>query len=117
MHSTRVPSTEASMKLPESIRTHLWDRSPRDSCAIELVTASEDDGPCSAHLSAGEVALGDDHLIRLALGSGSRSCIALTETAIDEVLDHLAVRVLDQLRLDHPAARRWSGMKSAAYQE
>jgi hypothetical protein len=108
---------EASMKLPESIRTHLRDRFPRDSRAIELVTASEDDQPRPAHLSAGEVALGDDHLIRLARWIGSRSCIALRERPIDEVLDHLAVRVLDQLRLDHPAARRWSGMKSAAYQE
>jgi flavin prenyltransferase len=33
---------------------------------------------------------------------------------IDEVLDHLAVRILDQFGFDHPAARRWSGMKSAA---
>jgi 4-hydroxy-3-polyprenylbenzoate decarboxylase len=33
---------------------------------------------------------------------------------IDEMLDHLAVRILDQFGLSHPAARRWSGMKSVA---
>ena len=68
------------MKLPESIRTYLCDKFPRESCAIELVTASEDDGPHLAHLSVGEVVLGDDHLIRLALWRGSRSCIALKAT-------------------------------------
>jgi 4-hydroxy-3-polyprenylbenzoate decarboxylase len=36
---------------------------------------------------------------------------------IDEVLDHLAVRILDQFGLDHPTARRWSGMKSVTHQE
>ena len=28
-------------------------------------------------------------------------------------VDHLAVRILDQFGLDHPAARRWEGMKAA----
>jgi flavin prenyltransferase len=36
---------------------------------------------------------------------------------IDEVLDHLAVRILDQFGLDHTAARRWSGMKSVVHEE
>jgi 4-hydroxy-3-polyprenylbenzoate decarboxylase len=33
------------------------------------------------------------------------------------MLDHLAVRILDQFHLDHPAANRWSGMKQALHQE
>jgi 4-hydroxy-3-polyprenylbenzoate decarboxylase len=32
---------------------------------------------------------------------------------LDEMLDHLAVRILDQFHLDHPAAKRWAGMKGA----
>jgi 4-hydroxy-3-polyprenylbenzoate decarboxylase len=37
--------------------------------------------------------------------------------SLDEMLDHLAVRILDQFHLDHPAAIRWSGMKQALHQE
>ena len=33
--------------------------------------------------------------------------------SIDAVLDHLAVRILDQFGLDHSAARRWEGIKAA----
>jgi 4-hydroxy-3-polyprenylbenzoate decarboxylase len=33
--------------------------------------------------------------------------------SIDDMLDHLAVRILDQFGLDHSAARRWEGMKAA----
>lgn len=33
--------------------------------------------------------------------------------SIDDVVDHLAVRILDQFGLDHSAARRWGGMKAA----
>ena len=29
--------------------------------------------------------------------------------AVDDILDHLAVRILDQFGLAHPAARRWEG--------
>jgi hypothetical protein len=29
------------------------------------------------------------------------------------VVDHLAVRILDQFGLDHSAARRWEGIKAA----
>jgi 4-hydroxy-3-polyprenylbenzoate decarboxylase len=39
---------------------------------------------------------------------------------IDDMLNHLAVRILDQFGLDHAAARRWQGMKSVralAHQE
>ena len=32
--------------------------------------------------------------------------------SIDDVVDHLAVRILDQFGLDHSAARRWGGMKA-----
>jgi hypothetical protein len=40
--------------------------------------------------------------------------------SIEAVLDHLAVRILDQFGLEHSAARRWEGMKAAhalAHQE
>jgi flavin prenyltransferase len=33
--------------------------------------------------------------------------------SIDAMLDHLAVRILDQFGLDHFAARRWEGMMAA----
>lgn len=36
---------------------------------------------------------------------------------LDEMLDHLAVRILDQFHLDHPAAKRWAGMKQVSHQE
>lgn len=36
---------------------------------------------------------------------------------LDDVLDHMAVRVLDQFNLDHPAAKRWYGMKQQSHQE
>ncbi|MFL9891811.1 UbiX family flavin prenyltransferase [Paraburkholderia sp. RL17-383-BIF-A] len=36
---------------------------------------------------------------------------------LDEMLDHLAVRILDQFHLDHPAAKRWTGMKQVLQQE
>jgi flavin prenyltransferase len=36
---------------------------------------------------------------------------------LDEMLDHLAVRILDQFHLDHPAAKRWTGMKQVSHQE
>jgi len=32
-------------------------------------------------------------------------------STVDDVLNHLAVRILDQFGLDHPAARRWGGMQ------
>jgi 4-hydroxy-3-polyprenylbenzoate decarboxylase len=34
-------------------------------------------------------------------------------TSVEAVLDHLAVRILDQFGLAHPSARRWEGMKAA----
>lgn len=37
-------------------------------------------------------------------------------TNLDEMLDHLAVRILDQFRLDHPAAKRWPGMKRIVHE-
>jgi flavin prenyltransferase len=40
--------------------------------------------------------------------------------SIEAVLDHLAVRILDQFGLEHRAARRWEGIKAAhalAHQE
>jgi flavin prenyltransferase len=37
--------------------------------------------------------------------------------SVDDLLDHLAVRILDQFGLDHPVARRWAGMKSVSHQE
>jgi 4-hydroxy-3-polyprenylbenzoate decarboxylase len=36
---------------------------------------------------------------------------------LDDMLDHLAVRILDQFGLDHPAAKRWQGMQPLAHQE
>jgi flavin prenyltransferase len=38
-------------------------------------------------------------------------------TTLDEMLNHLAVRILDQFGLDHAASKRWAGMKKLAYQE
>src|SRR5262245_39795201 len=81
MHSALVPRTGVPMTLPESIQTYVCDSFPRESCAIELVTASGHDGPHLAQMSVGEVVLGDDQLIRLALWRNSRSCAALRETA------------------------------------
>ncbi|MDR0806878.1 MAG: UbiX family flavin prenyltransferase [Enterobacteriaceae bacterium] len=36
--------------------------------------------------------------------------------SIDALLDHLAVRILDQFQLSHPAAKRWSGMNHDSHQ-
>jgi flavin prenyltransferase len=36
---------------------------------------------------------------------------------VTDILDHLAVRILDQFHLDHPAAKRWAGMKKAQSEE
>jgi len=36
---------------------------------------------------------------------------------LDDILDHMAVRVLDQFNLDHPAAKRWYGMQHNQQQE
>ncbi len=33
-----------------------------------------------------------------------------TPETLDDMLTHLAVRILDQFRLSHPAAKRWAGM-------
>lgn len=33
--------------------------------------------------------------------------------SIDDILDHIAVRILDQFDIDHPAAKRWGGMREA----
>ena len=38
-------------------------------------------------------------------------------TTLNDMLDHLAVRILDQFGLDHPAAKRWVGMKSNCHKE
>jgi 4-hydroxy-3-polyprenylbenzoate decarboxylase len=36
---------------------------------------------------------------------------------VTDILDHLAVRILDQFHLDHPAAKRWAGMKKTQSEE
>jgi 4-hydroxy-3-polyprenylbenzoate decarboxylase len=31
-------------------------------------------------------------------------------TTVDDIVDHIVARVLDQFGLDHPRARRWNGL-------
>jgi 4-hydroxy-3-polyprenylbenzoate decarboxylase len=33
--------------------------------------------------------------------------------SVDDIVDHITVRVLDQLALTAPAAKRWEGMRAA----
>lgn len=37
--------------------------------------------------------------------------------SLDDMIDHIAVRLLDQFNLDHPAAKRWHDMKQTLSQE
>ncbi|MCV7227680.1 UbiX family flavin prenyltransferase [Mycolicibacterium komossense] len=36
--------------------------------------------------------------------------------SIDDIVDHVVVRILDQIGLDAPQARRWQGMQAARHQ-
>ena len=84
-----MPKTYTSLSsnlthLPEIVRARCSGPLPRPGAdtMIELVTCAADGWPHVAQLSVGELDLGDDGLIRLALWSGSQSSAALAFGAV-----------------------------------
>jgi hypothetical protein len=72
-----LPSTT----LPERIRNRLAGRAlAEEDGAIRIVTATAQNWPELTYLSVGEVALGEDGLIRFALWSASKCCATLLST-------------------------------------
>lgn len=69
------------MPLPEGMRHRLTDRVlTNDDGAIRIVAASVQNWPELTPLGVGEIALGNDGLIRLALRSASTCCATLLAT-------------------------------------
>ena len=66
--------------LPQAVRAHLMAPDlETDTTAIELMASTADGWPTLAHISVGELLLGSDELLRMALWRESRTCAALTE--------------------------------------
>jgi hypothetical protein len=64
--------------LPDPVRLRLLDKAcTADKTAIELVVSTASGWPALAHLSIGELLLGSDGLLRMALWRDSRTCAAL----------------------------------------
>lgn len=71
----------SSITLPERIRNRLAGHTLADDAgAMRIITATAQNWPELAPMSIGEVALGDDGLIRFALWSASKCCATLLAT-------------------------------------
>jgi len=81
MENNAPKQPTSSITLPERIRNHLaGDALADDDGAIRIVAATVQNWPELTYMSTGEVALGDDGLIRFALWSASKCCAALLST-------------------------------------
>ena len=78
MESAPKPSAHGVADLPDMVRLRLSEEAcATDTTAIELVVSTADGWPALAHLSVGELLLGNDGLLRMALWRASRTCAAL----------------------------------------
>jgi hypothetical protein len=80
---------------------------PGSDTLIELATCAGDGWPHLAQLSAGEIDLGDDGLIRLAMWEASQSCRALASSGLAVLLfveagsiSEVRCRVIASTKLD-----------------
>jgi hypothetical protein len=80
MDNALHPSAPGIADLPDPVRRRLLDKAcTTDRTAIELVVCTAGGWPSLAHLSVGELLLGSDGLLRMALWRDSRTCAALRE--------------------------------------
>jgi hypothetical protein len=76
-----APLRPYPITLPKRIRNRLTGHAlADDDGAIRIVAATAQNWPELTYMSIGEVALGDDGLIRFALWSASKCCAALLST-------------------------------------
>jgi hypothetical protein len=105
----------SSITLPERIRNRLAGHAlTDDDGAIRIVTASAQTWPELASFSIGEVALGDDSLMRFALWSATKCCATLLATRRATLLlpngdDTLQIRCLVVANASLTTARPLSG--------
>src|SRR5262249_549490 len=80
MDNSHNASAPGIADLPDSVRHRLSDDAfVTDETAIGLLISTADGWPAVAHLSVGELLLGSDGLVRMAVWRESRTCAALAE--------------------------------------
>jgi hypothetical protein len=112
MNISLQPLAQAVADLPDTVRLRLSDEAlATDGTAIELLVSAADGWPTVAHLSVGELLLGSDGLLRMALWRESSTSAALAGegrgtllfSGPDQLLE-VRFRVLAQASLQRPKA-------------